>query len=51
VVDADEILVMEAGRVVERGNHRALLAQNGVYARMWALQQSEIEQAGDPALA
>lgn len=51
VVDADEILVMEAGRVVERGNHRALLAQNGLYARMWALQQSEIEQAGDPALA
>nr|WP_072426966.1 ABC transporter ATP-binding protein/permease [Chitinimonas taiwanensis] len=51
VVDADEILVMEAGRVVERGNHRALLAQNGLYARMWALQQSEIEQTGDPALA
>lgn len=40
VVDAHEILVMEAGRVVERGAHAALLAQNGSYARMWALQQS-----------
>ncbi|WP_028454855.1 ABCB family ABC transporter ATP-binding protein/permease [Chitinilyticum litopenaei] len=41
VVDADEILVMEGGRVVERGTHRALLDANGVYARMWALQASE----------
>ena len=40
VVDAHEILVMEAGRVVERGTHAALLAQGGVYARMWSLQQS-----------
>lgn len=40
VVDAHEILVMEAGRIVERGAHSALLAQNGIYARMWALQQS-----------
>ncbi len=40
VVDAHEILVMEAGRIVERGSHAALLAQNGTYARMWALQQS-----------
>ena len=38
VVDAHEILVMEAGRVVERGHHEALLAQGGRYARMWALQ-------------
>ena len=41
VVDADEILVMEQGRVVERGSHRQLLAQGGIYARMWDLQQSE----------
>ena len=40
VVDAHEILVMEAGRIVERGSHADLLAQQGRYARMWALQQS-----------
>ena len=40
VVDAHEILVMDAGRIVERGNHAALLASNGRYAAMWALQQS-----------
>jgi ATP-binding cassette, subfamily B, heavy metal transporter len=39
VVDAHEILVMEAGRIVERGAHAALLALNGRYAQMWALQQ------------
>jgi ATP-binding cassette, subfamily B, heavy metal transporter len=43
VVDADEILVMEQGRVVERGTHRQLLEQGALYARMWALQQSEAE--------
>ncbi len=40
VVDAHEILVMDAGRIVERGNHAALLAAGGRYARMWALQQA-----------
>jgi ATP-binding cassette, subfamily B, heavy metal transporter len=40
VVDAHEILVMEAGRIVERGAHLELLAANGQYARMWALQQA-----------
>ncbi|HEX4869887.1 MAG TPA: ABC transporter ATP-binding protein/permease [Moraxellaceae bacterium] len=44
VVDADEILVMEHGRVVERGHHRDLLARDGLYARMWALQLSEQEK-------
>jgi ABC-type transport system involved in Fe-S cluster assembly fused permease/ATPase subunit len=40
VVDAHEILVMEAGHIIERGNHAALLAQQGRYASMWAMQQS-----------
>ena len=40
VVDAHEILVMDAGRIVERGTHAALLAQGGRYASMWAMQQS-----------
>jgi ATP-binding cassette, subfamily B, heavy metal transporter len=40
VVDAHEILVMEAGRIVEHGKHAELLALAGVYSRMWALQQN-----------
>jgi ATP-binding cassette subfamily B protein len=40
VVEAHEILVMDAGRIVERGSHAVLLALNGRYAQMWALQQS-----------
>jgi ATP-binding cassette subfamily B protein len=40
VVDAHEIVVLEAGRVVERGPHAELLAKNGRYAEMWRLQQS-----------
>jgi ATP-binding cassette, subfamily B, heavy metal transporter len=43
VVDAHEILVMDAGRIVERGTHAQLLAMEGAYARMWALQQSSAE--------
>jgi ATP-binding cassette subfamily B protein len=40
VVDAHQILVMEAGRIIERGTHQELLAVGGRYADMWALQQS-----------
>ena len=40
VVDAHEILVMDAGRIIERGTHADLLAAEGRYAAMWALQQS-----------
>ncbi len=40
VVDAHEILVMDAGHIIERGTHAQLLAANGRYAQMWALQQS-----------
>jgi len=43
VVDADEIIVMAAGRIVERGTHTALLAAAGAYADMWNLQQAEAE--------
>jgi ATP-binding cassette subfamily B protein len=39
VMDADQILVLEGGRIVERGSHRELLARGGAYARMWSLQQ------------
>ena len=39
VVDAHEILVMDAGRIIERGKHTELLARNGRYAEMWAMQQ------------
>jgi ATP-binding cassette subfamily B protein len=38
VVDADRILVLENGRVVEQGRHRQLLARGGHYAKMWARQ-------------
>jgi ATP-binding cassette, subfamily B, heavy metal transporter len=41
IMDADQILVMEQGRIVERGTHRELLARSGAYAQMWALQQQE----------
>ena len=43
VVDAHEIIVMDAGKIVERGNHAELLAKQGVYANMWALQQNTAE--------
>jgi ATP-binding cassette subfamily B protein len=41
VVDAHEILVLERGRIVERGTHARLLVHGGVYARLWQMQQRE----------
>jgi ATP-binding cassette subfamily B protein len=45
ITDADDILVMDAGRVVEQGTHQALLDRAGLYANMWALQQEEQRHA------
>jgi ATP-binding cassette subfamily B protein len=47
VVDAHEILVMDGGRIVERGSHAALLMQGGRYARMWQLQHAQQERTED----
>jgi ATP-binding cassette subfamily B protein len=43
VVEADEILVIDAGRIIERGRHPELLAKNGVYTTMWMMQQQSEE--------
>ncbi len=49
IMGADQILVMDAGRIVERGTHRELLERGGAYAQMWALQQLEEAEAKAPA--
>ena len=46
ITDADEIVVLEAGRVAERGSHAQLLGQSGLYARMWALQAEDAALQG-----
>jgi ATP-binding cassette, subfamily B, heavy metal transporter len=45
IVDADEILVLDQGRIVERGSFRSLLAANGRFAEMWRLQQEQQQKA------
>ncbi len=46
IVDADQILVMEGGSIVERGGFRELMARDGRFAQMWRLQQQEESEAG-----
>ena len=43
--NADEIICLDEGRVIERGRHEALLALNGTYARFWNEQQKEADEA------
>jgi ATP-binding cassette subfamily B protein len=44
IVDADRILVLEAGQVAEQGTHADLLRKQGLYAEMWARQQAEVDE-------
>jgi ABC-type transport system involved in cytochrome bd biosynthesis fused ATPase/permease subunit len=48
VVDADEIIVLAQGRIVERGKHAELLGRTGIYAAMWRRQQEAIERGLQP---
>lgn len=47
IVDADEILVLAAGRIAERGTHASLLADNGAYADLWRRQLDESATSGE----
>ncbi len=49
VIDADEILVLDHGRIVERGGHADLLERGGAYAAMWAKQQEIADEAAQMA--
>ena len=53
VADAEQILVLDHGRIVERGTHPALLAAGGLYAQMWQRQQAKAEDSpvSGPAMA
>lgn len=44
IIDADEIVVLDQGRVVERGRHEDLLAQQGRYAMMWRQQRESLPE-------
>lgn len=45
ITDSDQILVMDKGKIVERGTHQTLLEKSGVYADMWALQLQESDES------
>jgi ATP-binding cassette subfamily B protein len=51
VVEADEIIVLQDGRIAERGNHGALIARDGLYAEMWRRQSEAVEAAEAAAAA
>jgi ATP-binding cassette subfamily B protein len=51
VVDADEIIVLQEGRIAERGNHAQLIAEDGLYAEMWRRQSEAVEAAEAAAAA
>jgi ATP-binding cassette subfamily B protein len=44
IKDADQIVVLEGGRIVERGDHEALLGEDGLYAHLWGVQAGEIDE-------
>ncbi len=48
IADADLILVLHDGEVVERGDHKALVRHDGKYARAWCLQREERALGGEP---
>jgi len=41
IIDADKIIVLDQGRIVEQGSHTELLSTNGTYAKLWRIQQEE----------
>ena len=51
VVEADEIIVLQDGRIVERGNHGELTARDGLYAEMWRRQSEAVAMAEAAAAA